>query len=54
MTTAIILQIQEAAQLITGTPNENEITLPILELVIKGGWIMGIIGVLSLIAFYIF
>lgn len=54
MTTAILLQIQEAAQLITGSPNENEITLPIIELVIKGGWIMAIIGLLSLIAFYIF
>ncbi len=53
MITGIILQIQEAAELVTGT-NENEITLPILELVLKGGWIMGIIGLLSIIAFYIF
>ncbi len=53
MITGIILQIQEAAELVTGA-NENEITLPILELVIKGGWIMGIIGLLSIIAFYIF
>lgn len=54
MTTAILLQIQEAAQIITGSPDGNEITLPILELVLKGGWIMGIIAFLSLIAFYIF
>lgn len=48
----ILLQINEAAEAITG--NEGEITLPILELVMKGGWIMAIIGVLSVIAFYIF
>ncbi len=54
MTTGIILQILEAANLITGTPNEGEITLPIIDLVLKGGWIMGIIGVLSIIAVYIF
>ena len=48
----ILLQINEAAETITGT--EGEITLPILELVMKGGWIMAIIGVLSIIAFYIF
>ncbi|MBC8321919.1 MAG: MotA/TolQ/ExbB proton channel family protein [Bacteroidetes bacterium] len=54
MTTGVILQIQEAANFITGTPNEGEITLPIIDLVMKGGWIMGIIGVLSIIAGYIF
>ena len=48
----ILLQINEAAEAITGS--EGEITLPILDLVIKGGWIMGIIGILSIIAFYIF
>jgi len=54
MTTAIILQIQETAQVIGGSANGDEITLPIIDLVLKGGWIMAIIGVLSLIAFYIF
>ena len=53
MITGIILQIQEAGGLITGG-SEGELTLPILDLVLKGGWIMGIIGVLSVIAFYIF
>lgn len=53
MNTGFILQIQETAQLLAGS-NENEITLPILDLVLKGGWIMGIIGLLSVIAFYIF
>ncbi len=48
----ILLQINEAAEAVTGT--EGEITLPILDLVMKGGWIMAIIGVLSIIAFYIF
>lgn len=46
------MQITEAANVITGST--DEITLPILDLVLKGGWIMGIIGVLSIIAFYIF
>jgi biopolymer transport protein ExbB len=48
----ILLQINEAANVITGS--QDEITLPILDLVLKGGWIMGIIGILSIIAFYIF
>lgn len=48
----ILLQITEAANVVTGST--DEITLPILDLVLKGGWIMGIIGVLSIIAFYIF
>jgi biopolymer transport protein ExbB len=54
MTTAIMLQIQETAQVVSGSANGEEITLPIIDLVLKGGWIMAIIGVLSLIAFYIF
>ncbi len=54
MTTAIILQIQETAQMIGNSSESGEITLPIIDLVLKGGWIMAIIGVLSLIAFYIF
>ncbi len=54
MTAAIILQIQETAQMIGNSSESGEITLPIIDLVLKGGWIMAIIGVLSLIAFYIF
>ena len=53
MITGIILQIQETGEMLTGT-SEKEITLPILDLVLRGGWIMGIIGVLSVVAFYIF
>lgn len=54
MTTGIILQIQEAASLLPGSSTEGELTLPIIDLVMKGGWIMGIIGLLSVIAVYIF
>lgn len=54
MITAIILQIQETAQSLIDIEGEGEITLPIVDLVMRGGWIMGIIGLLSLIAFYIF
>jgi biopolymer transport protein ExbB len=54
MITGIILQIQETAQNLIGTGAEGEVSLPILDLVLKGGWIMGVIGLLSLIAFYIF
>jgi len=51
MITGIILQIQETAAVVGG---EGEITLPIIDLVVKGGIIMAILGVLSVIAFYIF
>jgi len=54
MITGIILQIQEAANIITGAGAEDEITLPIIDLVLRGGWIMAIIGVLSVITIYIF
>ena len=54
MITGIILQINEAANVITGSEGQGEITLPIIDLVIRGGWIMGILGVLSVIAVYIF
>jgi len=53
MITGIILQIQETGEMIAGG-SQGELTLPILDLVLRGGWIMGIIGVLSVIAFYIF
>jgi len=53
MTTGFILmQINETATAVG--ESQDYITLPIIDLVIKGGWIMAIIGVLSLIAFYIF
>lgn len=49
----ILLQITEAANVITTAAPEYD-ELPILDLVLRGGWIMGIIGILSIIAFYIF
>jgi len=47
----ILLQINEAGQAVAGSEYK---TLPIIDLVMRGGWIMGIIGLLSIIAFYIF
>ena len=49
----ILIQIQETVQDLTGMEGKYE-TLPIIDLVMRGGWIMAIIGVLSVIAFYIF
>jgi biopolymer transport protein ExbB len=54
MTPAILLQLNETAQALGTGAAKSELTLPILQLVIKGGWIMAILGVLSLIAVYIF
>ncbi len=54
MTTGIMLQLQGTANLITGVTKDGEITLPIIDLVMRGGWIMAIIGVLSIITIYIF
>ncbi len=49
-----MLQLQGTANLITGVTKDGEITLPIIDLVMRGGWIMAIIGVLSIITIYIF
>lgn len=54
MISGIILQVQEAASQVLVTGNEKEITLPVIDLVIKGGWIMAILGLLSIIAVYVF
>ncbi len=54
MTTAIILQLNEAAQVIGAGAGKGEISLPIIQLVVKGGWIMAVLGLLSVIAVYIF
>jgi len=54
MTTAVILQLHEAARVLLPSGTKGEISLPILQLAIKGGWIMAILGVLSIIAVYIF
>ncbi|MBN2614755.1 MAG: MotA/TolQ/ExbB proton channel family protein [Bacteroidales bacterium] len=55
MTAFILLQINETAKALTATGTvKHEITLPIIDLVMKGGWIMAILGLLSLLAVYIF
>jgi len=54
MIPGIILQVQETASKILVTGNEKEITLPVIDLVMKGGWIMAILGLLSVITVYIF
>ena len=52
MITGLILQITNVAQIIEGEP--TEITLSIWELAIKGGWIIAILAVFSIIAVYLF
>ncbi len=54
MITAIILQLHETAQVLGAEAGKGEISLPIIQLVEKGGWIMAILGLLSVIAVYIF
>ena len=54
MITAIILQLHETAQVLGNEAVKGEISLPIIQLVEKGGWIMAILGLLSVIAVYIF
>ncbi len=53
MKTGILLQINTAAQEATGE-EINEISLSVYELALKGGWIMAILVLLSLIAIYVF
>lgn len=52
MITSILLQANGAAEA-AGT-DAGEISITIYELVLKGGWIMAILGLLSIIAVYIF
>lgn len=54
MITAIILQLHETAQVLGTEAAKGEISLPIIQLAEKGGWIMAILGLLSVIAVYIF
>ena len=44
----ILLQITETAEAITSAGTQYD-ELPILDLVLRGGWIMGIIGLLSVV-----
>jgi len=54
MTLAVILQLHETAQLMGAVAGKGEVSLPIIDLVVKGGWIMAILGLLSVITVYIF
>ncbi len=53
METGILLQITSTAVEVVGE-EPTEITLSIYDLVLKGGWIMAILGLFSIIAIYIF
>ncbi|MCK9321416.1 MAG: MotA/TolQ/ExbB proton channel family protein, partial [Bacteroidales bacterium] len=53
----IILQVQEGAAVAVQTASEvvqTEKTLNIIDLAVKGGWIMIVLAILSVIAVYIF
>ncbi|HSG68239.1 MAG TPA: hypothetical protein VK994_05990, partial [Bacteroidales bacterium] len=52
MIISILLQAQQVAE--GAAMEQAEISQSIYELVLKGGWIMAILGVLSVIAIYIF
>jgi biopolymer transport protein ExbB len=57
MFTNIILQVQEGASAIVQTSSEivqTEKTMNIIDLAVKGGWIMIVLAILSIIAVYIF
>ncbi len=51
MILSFLLQVQNAA---TAELEPTEISISIYELVLKGGWIMAILGLFSIIAVYIF
>lgn len=53
MTGFLLLQIT-TNNLTAGQANPSEISLSVYDLALKGGWIMAILGVLSIIAVYIF
>lgn len=52
MIASILLQAQSAAEGVA--MEQTEISMSIYEMVLKGGWIMAILGLLSVIAIYIF
>jgi biopolymer transport protein ExbB len=54
MTGFFLLQISSGSGLITGQPNLSESTLSVYDLAFQGGWIMAILGILCIIALYIF
>jgi biopolymer transport protein ExbB len=56
MLASVLLQVNQAGQAMQDTLNTEagEITMSLWELVTKGGWIIAILGVFSIIAIYIF
>ncbi|MCP4551767.1 MAG: MotA/TolQ/ExbB proton channel family protein [Bacteroidetes bacterium] len=52
MLNLILLQLSKQASL--GGEEPTEITISVLDLAIKGGWIIAVLGVFSIIAMYIF
>lgn len=54
MTGFLLLQITAPNNLSSGQVNPTEISLSVYDLALKGGWIMAILAVLSIIAVYIF
>ena len=58
MILGLLLQATEAAKsvedAIASQEEVKELTLPIWDLVLKGGWVMAILGVFSIVAVYIF
>jgi biopolymer transport protein ExbB len=59
MLSTILLQITETgkstqALLNQTAPNEGVLSMSMWDLAVKGGWIMGILGIFSVIAIYIF
>jgi biopolymer transport protein ExbB len=54
MTGLFLLQISTTNNLISGHANASDISLSFYDLTLKGGWIMAILGILSIIVIYIF
>jgi biopolymer transport protein ExbB len=54
MTGFLLLQVTAQNDLLNSTSAPSEISLSVYDLALKGGWIMGILAILSIIAVYIF
>jgi biopolymer transport protein ExbB len=54
MTGFILMQMSASNNLVAGQATPTEISLSVYDLTLKGGWIMAVLGVLSIIAVYIF
>jgi biopolymer transport protein ExbB len=54
MTGLFLLQISTANNVAGSSAAASEVSLSILDLAIKGGWIMIVLGIMSIIAVYIF